>query len=404
MVKLFGVVAIATLCVAASPAIAQPPPPVAGPSSTDTLQVGARTLASELSRDQAPPPMLSEQLDQCLWPDQQQPKNSNFGCVARTTRTAARTYRRISGNRQRAADGYTTAATAGLAVAAAGVDHAASDTIRAWGIAGLLPVVADDLAQPGPRGRLYSVAATAMTVITLRAETLNDAHEQFAGIKTALASGGPADEMEKACGKAALDQLTTRANAAPKANRDAAIKLNGVIEARCAELWASLNRLQIADRTWSMSSWGIARGLAGDGAVFDDTVARLDRVLRAGAADVLKVVFKVPFNMAAKIVDGQMPPQEYTGRALEVFTATYTFKLARLPDAAIPDPISTRIAAPPEALSGWLGAVAAVNVQSERLNAAISTAQLLKTVNNQSILTVRPGSMDQPVTLTTPSA
>jgi hypothetical protein len=374
-----------------------------GPSSQETLVVGARTLTGQVS-GKVSPPMLSEQLDGCLWPGPPGTAN-DFACVARTVRTAARSYRRVAGDRQRAADSYTVGSTAGLTVAAAGVDHAAKDTIRAWGVAGLLPVVFDDLAQPGPRARLYSVAATAMTVISLRAETLKDAQAELARTLASTPTDNLALALEATCGEAALQQLNARAKTLKKeeALADEAVKLNGVIEARCAELRSGLNRLQATDRSWGVSGRGIARGLAADAAVFDDSVTRLDRVLRAGSADVLKVVFKVPFNMAAKIVDGQMPPQEYTGRALEVFTATYTFNLERLPDAAIPDPVGARIGAPSAKLAAWSGSVNAVNLQSERLNMAIAAAQLIKSVNNQSILTVRPGSMNQPITLTTPS-
>jgi len=373
--------------------ITRPPP------NRATLQVGARTMNGAYfgRKDIA---SLSQQLDGCLWPGLAE-QDEAFACVAQTTRTAARSYRAITGDRQRVADSFTTGAAAGLVVAAAGVGHAANDAIRAWTIAGLLPVVADDLTQPGPRARLYNVAGMAMTVITVRAETLDEAKAGLAAVDDA--SFG----WEETCGPDAIKALNDAQEsltAAKKADlAKEATKLNGVIEARCAELDTARYRLLSANALWSAQDFMLARGLAKDAVLFDDTIARLERLMRSGAQDVLKVAFKAPFNVVAKVVNGQVNPPEFSGRALGVFTEDFTFELTRLPDLPVPDPVAANLVSPTSLGQPWAGATRKINALTERLNIGVRNAQVFRAVNNQSILTLRPGSTNKPVSLAAPT-
>lgn len=152
---------------------------------------------------------------------------------------------------------------------------------------------------------------------------------------------------------------------------------------------------------WTFGGDQASRGLAADAVTLDDTVARLDRSMRATSKETLSVVLKAPFNLASNLVGGQTAPPEYTGRNLPVFTSTYSFNLGRVPDADVPSAIGTGLKAP-EGLKGWEARVVALNGLSDEINSAIAAATFFKAENERSVLAISPGN-NPPVTLSAPS-
>lgn len=373
--------------------------------SRELVRVGADTLMDRplgKKKDQAGVqiPLLSERLDGCL-----SPEAPDFSCVARTTRAAARSYRRLAGVRQWETDAFTTGSAAGLTVVAIGVGHAAKDSLNAWTAVGLLPLIADDLASPGPRARLYNVAAIAMTMTVVRAESLNAA---LGAITPQMTGGGgqTADfraRVREACDPSTLAKLDP-ARIKPSLGSDArkaAERANANLDTRCDQLTAAARKLGNAASIWTFGGDQAARSLAADTAILDDTVARLDRSMRATSKETLSVVLKAPFNLASSLVGGQTAPPEYTGRNLPVFTSTYSFNLGRVPDAEVPGALGAALEAPP-ALTAWAKPVQQINSLTDEINAAIAAAVYFKAENERSVLSISPGN-NPPVTLSTPS-
>lgn len=377
------------------------------PPSRELVRVGADTLSDRplgKKKDAAGEqiPLLSERLDGCIWPDG---STDQFSCVARTTRAAARSYRRLAGVRQWETDAFTAGSAAGLTVVAIGVGHAAKDSLNAWSAVGLLPLIADDLASPGPRARLYNVAAIAMTMTAVRAESLNAA---LGAITPQMKQGidqraDLREQVRDACDRAVLAKLDP-AKAKPRLGDDArkaAERINANLETRCDELTTAARKLGIAASIWTFGGAQAARSLAADTAMLDDTVARLDRSMRATSKETLSVVLKAPFNLASNLVGGQTAPPEYTGRNLPVFTSTYSFNLGRVPDAEVPGALGAALVAPP-ALTAWEPHLTRINAVSDQVNAAIAAATYFKAENERSVLSISPGN-NPPVTLATPS-
>ena len=380
--------------------VSRPPP------SRELVRVGADTLTNPLlgKKEQAGEqiPLLSEQLDGCLWPNG---SADTFACVARTTRTAARSYRRLAGIRQWETDAFTTTSAAGLAVVAIGAGHAAQDSLNAWSAVGLLPLVADDLASPGPRARLYNVGAIAMTIVVVRAESL---HAALKAVTPQMRGQGgqPRDlqqRVREACDPAAAGALDPAKikPALKEADKRAADKLNATISVRCDDLTTAARKLVNAAGIWTFGGDQAARSLAADTAILDDTIARLDRSMRATSKETLSIVLKAPFNLASNLVGGQTAPPEYTGRNLPVFTSTYSFNLGRAPDAEVPSALGAALEAP-QALVAWNARVQAINALTDETNAAIAAAAYFRAENERSVLSISPGN-NPPVTLATPS-
>ncbi len=374
--------------------------------SRELVRVGADTLMDRplgKKKDQAGVqiPLLSERLDGCLWPEQE--AGNKFACVARTTRTAARSYRRLAGARQWETDAFTAGSATGLTVVAVGVGHAAKDSLNAWTAVGLLPLIADDLASPGPRARLYNVAAIAMTMTVVRAESL---HAALGSVTPRMRGRGDQtgdfqQRVRSACDPGALARLDPAKSALKGDAKKAAEKLNATLEVRCDELTTASRKLVNAASIWSFGGDQASRSLAADTAILDDTVARLDRSMRATSKETLSVVLKAPFNLASNLVGGQTAPPEYTGRNLPVFTSTYSFNLGRVPDAEVPGALGASLEAPP-ALTAWAKPVQQINSLTDEINAAIAAAVYFKAENERSVLSISPGN-NPPVTLSTPS-
>ncbi|WP_340644545.1 hypothetical protein [Phenylobacterium sp.] len=374
------------------------------PPNRELVRVGADTLSDRplgKKKDQAGEqiPLLSERLDGCLWPDDAVDK---FACVARSTRTAARSYRRLAGVRQWETDAFTAGSAAGLTVVAIGVGHAAKDSLNAWSAVGLLPLIADDLASPGPRARLYNVAAIAMTMTVVRAESqhaaLSAVTERMRGRDDQL--GDLQQRVRSACDPAAFDPAKVRPNLKDDAKK-AAEKLSATVSARCDDLTTAARKLVNAASIWSFGGDQASRSLAADTAILDDTIARLDRSMRATSKETLSVVLKAPFNLASNLVGGQTAPPEYTGRNLPVFTSTYSLNLGRVPDAEVPAALGAALEAP-VAPADWRPRVRVVNALTDEINAAIAAATYFKGENERSVLAISPGN-NPPVTLSTPS-
>lgn len=212
------------------------------PPNRELVRVGADTLMDGplgKKKDQGgfPVPLLSERLDGCLWPPVEQ-AGVKFRCVAQATRSAARAYRRMAGIRQWETDAFTTGAAGGLTVVAIGVGHAAKDSLNAWTAVGLLPLIMDDLASPGPRARLYNVAAIALTVTVVRAESL---HAALGVVGPRMRGGDLQQRVRSACDPTELAKLDP-AKIKPSlkdAEKKAADKLNASIATRCDELAAA---------------------------------------------------------------------------------------------------------------------------------------------------------------------
>lgn len=359
------------------------------------------------------PITLSEQLDGCLYPNEGvafDRDRDTFGCVALTARGAARHYRVLSGRRSWEAEGFTSEATLGFTGLGLSVGHAAKNTVAAWTALGLLPVVADDVSAPGPRAKLYNIGATAMTVMIVRAETLRAAlKETDSRILKTGATQTLEQEVQAACDDAALDRLDaltlpdglgTADAAALKKARD---KFTAALRNRCDDFTAATQKLSAASGAWNFGGKAAARNLAGDAVILDDAITRLDRQTLAPARGALTVIVGSLLTLPGKLVSGTTPP-EYTGRSLEVFRSSYTFNLARAPDAEVPAPIGANVSAP----EGFNGpnkelplTARRFNVLSAEINQSIAAAAYFKALNDRSILTVSPG-IDQPVTLTAP--
>ncbi|WP_304165772.1 hypothetical protein [Phenylobacterium aquaticum] len=353
-------------------------------------------------------PSLAEQLDGCLYPAAGSGGDS-FRCVALTSRAAARAYRRIAGIHAWESEGFTAGATTGFLGLAASIGHGASNTVNAWTGLGLIPIISDDIASPGPRARLYTVAGTAMTLTTVRAEALRDA----LGVTSGMIAGpgqAPLQARVKAeCSPGTLDAIdaialvgATKAEKAVQSKaRD---KLSAQIRARCDELTLATQKLAAAAALWNFGGDAFARNLAADATTLDDTITRLDRQTLAPPRGALSVVLNAALNLPSKLVGGATPP-EYVGRNLPVFTSTYTFNLARAPDADLPSAIGADLSLPAglDTAGGQRPAILReFNSLTAEINGAIAAGIYFKTANDRSILSVSPGA-DTPVTLTSPT-
>lgn len=400
------------ICGVAAPGLASGQATGTPDTSDNAVRSGANTLSSLPRRRYSrmtnvraleAVPSLASALDACLYPTaaaepeeptslagadkaRPTPEAIRQACVSRSVRAAARRYRVLAGDRQDAADLYTATSAVGLSAFAAGINHAAKDTQSAWGVVGVLPVVGNDLAAPGPRSRLYNISASAMTVITVRAETIGDA------LQNAQQPAPHRDAMTTAC-----DALPS-----PKAPASDAAKFLAAAETRCALLRRSAAMVDRTKTAWAVGSSGLARNLAADAVYLDDTVARLDRMIRSDARDALTVVLKAPFDLASKVVGGASTPPEYQGRALTVFTSTYTFNLGRLPTSDLPAPIDLDLV-PPSGDADLKAIAQPLNAYAAELNTQIAALAFVRDLNDRSIMSVRPGEADQPVTLAAPA-
>jgi hypothetical protein len=403
--------------VLASAAVATAPTDLAPPRQHD-IGAGGNDVyqgADGYQNPKQPIITLAEQLDGCLYP--QGVSIDRFSCVAITSRAAARHYKRLSGKRSWESEVATSTATLGFGGLAASLGHAAKNTVGAWSFLALGPVIADDIASPGPRARLYTVASTAMTQTTTRAEDLREklAQAQGAVMRTDAGPVTLQQQVHAWCAPASLDAIdglplpkpagkAAATNAEAEAAKKAKDKLSGQIRARCDQLVAAEQKLSAASALWGYGGDGFARGLALDATILDDTITRLDRQTLAPARGALSVVLNAALNLPGKLVGGATPP-EYVGRNLPVFTTTYTFNLARAPDADLPSLISADLSTP-AGVDGpdgkHAGVVQSLNRLTTDLNLATAAANDFKTINDRSILSVSPGG-EPAVTLTSPT-
>lgn len=349
------------------------------------------------------PPPLSTALDGCLINAEPQA----FTCVSQVGRAGARAYRRKSTGQAFDSELATTVATPALAATAFSVGHAAKDTMAGLGIASLTPIVFDEVAAPGPRSKLYTVWATAMTLAVNRAEILNRTQQAITDPAIGDQARWDAD-LRAACG----EELRTVVAAALKAKggdkpsedfTKGRITYQEAAYQRCQDLRAATSKLLAARGAWGASSAVAAHTLAGDLVMLDDTVTRLDREMLAPSRGVIGVIFGAVLAMPGKLA-GTSAPAEFTGRSLPVFTATYTFNLTRAPDVALPDAFTTPLTRAPIVGADEVDRqVERINQLSDKVNAAISAAAYYKAANDQSVLTISPGSPGKPVTLGAPS-
>ncbi len=349
---------------------------------------------------------LAEWIDGCLYPKSAEPETS-ISCVAQGSRAAARRYRRIAGLRSWESEATTLGATTGLTVVAISAGHAAKDTLNAWTGASLVPLIVDEVSAPGPRARLYTVAATAMTLMTSRAETL----DAVAGQVGEVLQGGDGqlrNQIEAACSARELAEVDKAVTAAggrsPKSSyTKAAGRLTDMLLARCADLRQTAARLEAAAMLWRFDQTQSARALGTDTITLDDAITRLDRQTLTPSRSAVTAVFGAALALPGKLT-GTAAPAEFTGRNLPVFTSTFTFNLARAPDVELPAPVGAPILAPDDIRTKLSSAkVSELNELGTALNSGLVAAHYFKAINERSVLSISPGSLDQPVMLSAPT-
>ncbi len=334
----------------------------------------------------------------------------------KSARAAAEAYRKKAEARQDDSDGLAAVSGVGLTGAVIGGAKAAASTTSAWTALGITPVVGEDLAAAGPRGRLYGIASIAMTRIIWRYMALEWALNAMGGQASALKA-----DVKRACDEGSELFRLKKALASTSEGKLAVADAVKQAESRCASMTEAADQLATADRVWSGRAGYLAISAAKDVVEFDDTVARLDRGLRSSPSDAFRAVLSAPFSLVASAIRGGQGESTFTSRSLAAFNTPIVFDLTRLPKFALPAKLPDDLGRS-TAVDEWIkgikdakGRKAAEALRTEMLtsnqiingvaaniNATTLYATEVDRFNDLSVLTINFAVLDRPVKLESP--